>query len=162
MSLQGTRNFKLYKLWSQPIGDQKLGVRIMIKNTIRKKDFQFYLIHAQKVILCKSNSFHFIADPYPASQNLNVTNLSPTIYRLFATPFWASWPPLKASTAPPRLNCEIQQLRDFDVNDNTVLQHYGGPCNAGTIKRRITLLSIPKQSTWQNRIVPKLLLKLNS
>jgi hypothetical protein len=50
------------------------------KYTIRQKDFQFYLIHAQKVILCKSNTFQFIADPYPASQNL-------TINRLFPTPF---------------------------------------------------------------------------
>ncbi len=57
------------------------------KNTIRQKDFQFYLIHAQKVTLCNSNTFHFIADPYPASQNLNVTNLPPTNNRLFATPF---------------------------------------------------------------------------
>jgi hypothetical protein len=43
-----------------------------------------------------------------------------------------------------------------------VLLHNGGSCNTCTIKWSITLLCIPKQSTWQNGVVPYLLLILNS
>ncbi len=43
-----------------------------------------------------------------------------------------------------------------------VLLHNGGSWNACTIKRSITLLWIPKQTMWQNGVVPWLLLILHS
>ncbi len=42
-----------------------------------------------------------------------------------------------------------------------VLQHNGGFCNACTVKRSITLLCFPKQSMWQNGVVPELFHILN-
>ncbi len=41
-----------------------------------------------------------------------------------------------------------------NAHERTVLLHNGRSCNACTIKRIITLLCIPKQSTWQNGVVP--------
>ncbi len=43
----------------------------------------------------------------------------------------------------------------------TVLLHNGGSCKVCTIKRSITLLCIPKQSTWQNGVIPSLLPIIN-
>ncbi len=48
------------------------------------------------------------------------------------------------------------RLENWPLPDSVllVLLHNGGFCNTCTIKQSITLLCIPKQSTWQYGVVP--------